>query len=268
MNLPATPLLTAADEQRLARERAAAAAHGDARAARAARDALIVANIGLVFHVAKRYPQLVPFEDLVQEGMLGLMKAAETFDTRGVRFSTHAGEWIRSAISNLLTNHGRLIRVPAHLVVLDMKARKIAKRLGRNATVEAVAQAIGEPAHRVRAAGAALSVRAVPIDAPVRVRVDTTIERDRTIADLLVDHAPGADEHLDAAVRRAALRHALARLPEREHQILVNHFGLGREAISLEAIGAQHGVSRENVRLAQVRALKRLRAMLASDGVT
>jgi len=247
------PRLTRDDEARLARR----IRQGDQQAL----DTLVRANLRFVVSVAKKYRnQGVSLVDLINEGNLGLLHAARKFDeTRDSRFITYAVWWIRRAILVALADQSRVVRVP-------IRSACVLARLGRQA--RRLEQALGrEPTHRELAEGLDLSEREVEdamlitrpplaLDAPPR----HTEGEGRSLAELLADDAPPADE---ATIQRSlgeTVAAALGVLDRREARVLRLYYGLeGADPISLEQIGALLGVTRERTRQIKERALQRIR---------
>jgi len=253
------PLLTAAEEIELAKR----IERGDM----AAKDRLINSNLRLVVSVARKYQgHGLPLGDLVQEGILGLIRASEKFDWRkGFKFSTYATIWIRQSIQRGLANSARTIRLPVHI---DQRERKLAKaereltaKLGRDATDEEIAEATEmELAEIVQLRQA----RQTPTS------LDTPIGDDGEAAfgDLLASEAPEPAEVAAEAEWRARVADALEDLPEVERRVIELRFGLvGDGEKSLDAAGGELGVSRERVRQLEDQALRRLKAAGRLDGL-
>jgi RNA polymerase primary sigma factor len=246
-----TGLLTAADEIGLARR----IEQGDA----AANDEMIVRNLRLVRALAARYSgRGVPFEDLVQEGTLGLMRAVEKFDhRRGLKFSTYAVWWIRRSLLDAM-GEARTIRIPA------AAARQIAairatdaelRRSGDAPTDEAIAQRAGISQATVSVLRAAPHVSA-SLDQPVD---DGPVALGELIAD---DDAPDAVGLAEQGETRRQLWAVLRLLPERHRQVLVRRYGLvGDRSQTHAEIGAWLGVSDERSRQLEREALHRLREL-------
>ena len=246
------PLLTAQQEADLAR----AAQAGDEDARRR----LSEANLRLVVSVAKRYAgRGLPFLDLIQEGNLGLMKAAEKFEPdRGFKFSTYATWWIRQSITRAIADQGRTIRIPVHLVESINRVKKTAGELlrknGREPTAEELAVRLDMEPDRIREL-LQLAQDPISLETPVGEEEDAHLE------DFIQDEEAGipADEAGRQLLRRELLG-VLKSLTPREERVITLRFGLedGR-ARTLEELGREFNVTRERVRQIEAKALRKLR---------
>jgi RNA polymerase primary sigma factor len=225
-----------------------------------ARDHLIRANTRLVIQIAKRYRGWgIAFSDLIQEGNLGLMRAADKFDyQRGNRFSTYATWWIRQAITRALSDQGRTIRLPVHIneEVRKLRATEeaLADRLGRQPNDEEVAADMDIVISRVRWLQG-VSRRTVSLEAPIGE------EGDSSLGDFVIDEETvSPTEKASQALLKEEVAELLETLKPREAQIIRLRFGFeDGKSYTLKEVGERLGITRERVRQIESKALRRLR---------
>jgi RNA polymerase primary sigma factor len=244
------PLLTKAEEIDLAQR----IEKGDLRA----KERLVNSNLRLVVSLAKRYQgQELPLLDLIQEGVLGLIRATEKFDwRRGYKFSTYATFWIRQAIQRGLGNQSRTIRLPIHIGQRERKIglfdRQFLARQGRQPTDEEIVAGTDLTLQEIE------EVRAV-------TRAVTSLERQvgeegqTEFGDLLPSDGPPPEEQVEVALTEQSLRRAVAQLPDREREVLRLRYGIdGADPVPLREAGRRLGVSSESVRNLEKAALRHL----------
>jgi RNA polymerase primary sigma factor len=245
------PLLTAVEEVELAKR----IERGD----RDAKDRMINSNLRLVVSIAKKYQgHGLSLLDLIQEGIIGLIRAVEKFDwRRGYKFSTYATWWIRQAVQRGVANKSRTIRIPVHIVEREQKIaraeRELTLKLERPPTDEEVGKTAKLSVKHVREVRAA--ARAVAsLDKPLGSEGETAF------GDIVATDKADVEEEVVVGLSEDLLRSAVAKLPDREQQVIKLRYGLDgdQDPKSLEMIGRDLGLTRERVRQIEMQALERL----------
>ena len=247
------PMLTPEEEKQYAE----LAALGDP----VAKNKLVESNLRLVVSVAKHYIGCgVSFQDLIQEGNIGLIKAVDKYDlNRGFRFSTYATWWIKQTISRAITDQNRLIRIPAHMTETINKIKKISRELTlslqKEPSIKDIADALGiteEELVEINQYMNSISSLDTPLDEG---------DGDDTVESLIPDtNAIDPEESCEQADMLASINKVLATLSDREAEILCLRFGLnGHQAMTLEEVGEHEGLTKERIRQLEIKALQKLR---------
>jgi len=245
------PLLTAAEEVELAKR----IERGDQQA----KDTMINSNLRLVVSIAKKYQgNGLSLLDLIQEGIIGLIRAVEKFDwRRGYKFSTYATWWIRQAVQRGIANKSRTIRIPVHIVEREQKIaraeRELTLQLERPPTDDEVADKAGlAPKHVREVRHAARTVAS--LDKPVGSEGDTPF------GDLVAHEDGSVEEQVVVGLGEDVVRRAIEQLPDREKRVIKLRYGMDGDPDpkSLEEIGRELGITRERVRQIELQALQRL----------
>lgn len=257
------PLLTAEEELELAKN---IQENNDSLS----KEALVNANLRLVVSIAKKYiGRGLTFLDLIQEGNVGLIKAASRFDyKKGYRFSTYATWWIQQSITRAIADKARIIRLPIHMIDSIGKIRKatldLTSELGRTPTKQEIAYRMGMSVQKLTSIIKSAQ-STVSMDTPA-----TTEEEASKISDFIVDNSMiSPDSRVTQDNMLEDIREILDKLSQKERDVLILRYGLDNSGTrrTLDEIGSQYGVSRERIRQIETRAISKLKKLCKSDEI-
>lgn len=260
-NVKKYPLLTPDEERKLARK----IARGDEDARRR----MVEANLRLVINIAKTYLNRgMPFQDLIEEGNIGLIRAAEKFRlNKGCKFSTYATYWIRQAIERAIINQSNIVRLPIHITSDIYKVvkvtRDLTKKLHREPSASEISTSMGVSGRYIKK---------LSLIARKSVSLDSSVgdDADHTLLDMMKDEKFQLPlEMMEEEARFQQIKILLETLDEKEQAIMAMRFGINQdESDTLEAIGERFGVTRERIRQIEAKAMEKIRKILKKQNIT
>lgn len=228
-----------------------------------AKEKLIQANLRLVVSLAKHYQGCgLSFQDLIQEGNIGLLKAIDKYDCeKGFRFSTYAAWWIKQCLSRAVADHGRVIRIPAHIVEDVNKARtsirELTLKLNKEPSIEEISQELKISEKEVKELLSYMT-DIISLDSPVGDEDDDEV----TVGSFVEDHSfVNPEKAYERQDEFNIINEVISTLSSREADIIRKRFGLiGDKALTLEEIGQEYGLTKERIRQIEAKALRKLRS--------
>ena len=255
------PLLTRDEEIKLAKR----IKKGDSRA----RTKMIQSNLRLVVSIAKRYSYTgMPMLDLIEEGNIGLMKAAKRFDgKRGHKFSTYAAWWIKQFIMRAMANQGKTIRIPVYMVEIILRYKKMTEelrhKLQRSPTLSEIAKAMKLPLKKIRSIAQTAQTRPTSLETPIGVE-----DAGRFLELIEDESATAPDERMGDVLRHERIKRLLDQLKDRDRQVLMMRFGIDTDKpLTLLDISKKLKVTKERVRQIEVRAIEKLKELIIDVGI-
>ena len=246
-------------EEMISAEEEAALAQRIRKGDQEALERLTKANLRFVVSVAKQYQnQGMSLADLINEGNLGLLKAAERFDeTRGFKFISYAVWWIRQSILQAISEQSRIVRLPLNQVgsynKINREISKCEQLNERRPSLEEIAESIDLPTEKIDEA-ISISGHHVSVDAPFAEGEDSSL-----LVVLVIEDIPPTDNELLVESLKSEIRNALNILSDRERKVIEDSYGIGGQELTLEEIGTKYGLSRERVRQIKEKAIRKLR---------
>ncbi len=254
------PLLSAKEEINIAQKMV----RGDKKA----RDKMIEANLRLVVSIAKRYiNRELPFQDLIEEGNVGLVKAAEKFKvSKGCRFSTYATYWIKQSIERAIVNQTKIIRLPVHIAKDLSRIMRTSRELSMSLNRE---PDIHEISHKIGMSGRYIKKLSLINSKTYSLESKISDKTERSLLDILEDEkAQSPTDIIEKERRSKQLEELLDILKENERAIIIKRYGIEGDEQTLEEIGISYGVTRERIRQIEAKAIEKLRKMAKNKNIS